>query len=247
MARAIQTGSDLFLNTHQALVRAFPQSARGALPSAQLQAVAALPLRVSGKTVGGMAFSFYEEHDFSTAERDFLKTLTSLCALAVDRSSVIEAVEKERQLLHALFMDAPACIAIVRRDHRYELSNTWNNATAGGQELTGKTIEEALPELAAQGVVGIIDQVLNTGEPYRFVEAPAVVSIEGTPKHMFFNGVFLPVRGGDGTIEAVANFAFEVTEQVLARRRSGRSRTRHQALRGVHPRHCVERDRERPE
>jgi PAS domain S-box-containing protein len=217
-----------YYQTKEALVRDFPNLAEAPLAALPLQSVAALPLRLRGKVIGGMAFSFPVAHDFSSDERTFLEALATICGLALDRAKLTEAeakarslAERERALLHGLFMEAPACIAILHgREHRYELSNKLNDATAGGRELTGKTLAEALPELVAQGIGALVDRVYRTGETLRFTETPASATIEGRTKEMFFNAVLMPVRDESGSIDGVANFSFEVTEQVLARRRA---------------------------
>lgn len=191
--------------------------------------VLACALRVKGRAMGTLSvcrdrgrprYSLRDEQLF----RDLADRAELLIYNALEYESAQAAqqgVERERALLRSLFLEAPACIAIVRKgDYRYELSNALNNATAGGIELTGSTVEQALPELVSQGVVALIEQVIASGEAIRFTEQPGWVTLAGELKQMFFNGVFQPVRGLQGTVEAVANFAFEVTDQVVAKRRA---------------------------
>src|SRR5262245_19391078 len=75
--------------------------------------------------------------------------------------------EIERHNLHALLTRVPAGVAIIRGpDLRYELSNPVHEHLTGGRELVGKTIDEGLPELAAQGFAAIAREVLRTGTPF---------------------------------------------------------------------------------
>ncbi len=63
--------------------------------------------------------------------------------------------EASRALLHDLFMQAPANIAILRGpEHRFELVNPLFQQTVGKRDiqLQGKPFQEALPDIVTQGV-----------------------------------------------------------------------------------------------
>lgn len=226
LAVAIRTGLPAFYAEREALLRDYPALARSPVPD--IYAIAALPLHTPEGVRGGLGFSFSESHDFPPEERDFLETIAMLCGSSLERARLVQSeararalVERERALLHAVFMDAPACIAILEGpQHRYELSNKLNDATAGGRQLVGKTLRDALPEFEAQGLTAIIDRVYSTGEALRFTEVPASALVDGRLKQMFFNAVLQPLRDEAGNVNGIASFAFEVTDQILAKRRA---------------------------
>ncbi|MBF5042944.1 MULTISPECIES: ATP-binding protein [Myxococcaceae] len=124
--------------------------------------------------------------------------------------------------LRRIFTEAPAAIAILRApDFRYELSNERNDWLAGGKRLEGLTIREALPELEAQGLVALLEQVCATGQPFYAQALPVQVrQADGHFKQLYLNGTYQPFTGEDGRVQGVIAFAYEVTDQVLARQRA---------------------------
>jgi PAS domain S-box-containing protein len=133
------------------------------------------------------------------------------------------AARAENEQLHALLSQVPAAIAIVRGpEHRYELSNALNQELAGGRELVGKTVREALPELAAQGIEAMLDRVYRTGDPMIGKELRLELpGAGGRPaRTAYLSGVYQPLRNRQGRVDGVLAFAYEVTEQVVARTRA---------------------------
>ena len=100
--------------------------------------------------------------------------------------------EAQRNNLQALFMQAPAAIAVLRGpDLRYELSNPMNQVLAGGRELVGRTADEALPELEADGMRALADQVYATGEPIISREMPVTLpaTSDREARRIFMTGI----------------------------------------------------------
>ena len=123
--------------------------------------------------------------------------------------------------LYTLFMQAPAIICVLRGpDHVFDLVNPLYRQLFGDRELLGKPVREAIPELESQGFFELLDQVFRTGEPYIGRESRAVLkSGDGdAAQESFFNFIYQPMYDGHKQIEGVMVFAFEVTEQVRARR-----------------------------
>ncbi|WP_437995687.1 ATP-binding protein [Sorangium sp. So ce185] len=130
--------------------------------------------------------------------------------------------EGQRQYLNDLFMQAPGPIAILRGpEHVFEVVNPLYQRLVGGRALVGEPIRAALPELDGQGIWELLDAVVRTGEPIVGKELPVRLDRrgDGTTEEVFFNFVYQPMRDRDGAIEGVLVFAFDVTDQVSARRR----------------------------
>ncbi|HET7896545.1 MAG TPA: ATP-binding protein, partial [Flavisolibacter sp.] len=69
--------------------------------------------------------------------------------------------------IYRLFMAAPVAIAILRgKDQRFELTNQRYVDLAGREDIIGKTILEAFPELQHAGIKELLDGVYETGIPY---------------------------------------------------------------------------------
>jgi signal transduction histidine kinase/ActR/RegA family two-component response regulator len=132
------------------------------------------------------------------------------------------AAEVERARLHALFMSAPAVVAILRGpQHVFELANPACMRIIGDRAAVGRPIREVMPELVEQGFVDILDHTYRMGAVYDASEALVKVDRTGSGRleDGFFNFVFQPSFGADGRVDGVMVFAFEVTDQVATRRK----------------------------
>jgi signal transduction histidine kinase len=139
----------------------------------------------------------------------------------VEARSARADAEAQRNNLHTLFTQAPAAIAILRGSElRYELSNPMNDELMGQRDLVGRTFQEAVPDVAAQGFETLAQSVLETGESVTGYEVGGVVRTpDGALHQKFVNFTYQPLCGADGRPEAVVGFAHDVTEQVLARQK----------------------------
>jgi len=123
--------------------------------------------------------------------------------------------------LRELLMQAPAAVCLLRGpEHVFELANPLHRQLHGGRDFLGLPIREAQPELAGLGFYELLDHVYTTGEPHMGKAVPVRVDLrgDGVVEERFFDFTYQPVRDGEGRVTGVASFAFEVTEQVRARR-----------------------------
>ncbi|MDQ6802603.1 MAG: ATP-binding protein [Acidobacteriota bacterium] len=119
-------------------------------------------------------------------------------------------------------MQAPAVIAILRGpEHRFELVNPGYQALFKGRKLLGLPLQEAMPEIKGQGYSELLDKVYATGESHVGREARVMLdrASNGNLEEAFFNFVYQPMVANDGQIDGIIVFGFEVTAQVIARRR----------------------------
>ncbi len=123
-----------------------------------------------------------------------------------------------RANLYLLLMKAPAAVCVVRgRAQTIELANPVFQQLAGeGREILGHPIGEALPDSAA--LVEPLLQVFQTGETFVGRELPQLVDRGNGKEEGIFTFVYQPITDGDGKIEGVVLFGFDITEQVRARR-----------------------------
>ncbi|WP_433926822.1 ATP-binding protein [Sorangium cellulosum] len=150
------------------------------------------------------------------------KELLARVRIHVELARRRREAEGQRQYMNDLFMQAPGPIAILRGPELvFEVVNPLYQQLVGGRALVGKPIRVALPELEGQRVWELLDSVMRTGEPVVGKEFLVRLDRQGTgaAEEVFFNFVYQPMRDRDGAIEGVFVFAFEVTDQVFARRR----------------------------
>ncbi|WP_018615333.1 PAS domain-containing protein [Segetibacter koreensis] len=91
-------------------------------------------------------------------------------------------------------MSAPVAVCIVGGpDYVVELANKDMLLFLGRtSSIVGKPIIDALPEAGLQGLIGILDEVRNTGQPYHVGNFPAVILIDGVRELRYFDLVFKP-------------------------------------------------------
>ncbi len=175
------------------------------------------------RTVNPCAFS---EEDSRTAQELGHRVAAVLVHASLYRAThqAQQQARLEREKLHNLFLQAPAPILMLSGPElRVTLVNDLYVALArrkSRDELVGKTIREALPELEGQPFFDILDNVYRTGEPFFGSEMTAAVedSTSGLTVHPIFNFIYQPTRDSEGNVDGILAFVSEVTEQVLARR-----------------------------
>ena len=121
--------------------------------------------------------------------------------------------------LHDIIGQAPVAIAVLSgREHRYDIANERYLELVGNRPVVGKTVREALPDLAGQGIFELLDQVFETGEPYVGTEVALTMNRQEPGVERFFTFVYQPLRGPGEGISGIAVVASDVTAQVRARR-----------------------------
>ncbi|GAA4499202.1 hypothetical protein GCM10023172_17510 [Hymenobacter ginsengisoli] len=141
-----------------------------------------------------------------------------------DRTQAAEqaqrTAEEQRQQLKQLFMQAPAAICVLGgAELIFELVNPLCQRAFPGRELLGRPLLEALPELRATPLASTLARVYATGEAFLGQEVPLrLAGTERDPSEpTYWALTFQARRNGDGRIDGLLVFAYEVTAQVRAR------------------------------
>jgi PAS domain S-box-containing protein len=141
------------------------------------------------------------------------------CLSFVDLTRHVARLRKERDQLHALYQHAPGFIATTEgRDHRFTFANASFRTLVGNRKLLGRPMAEALPEAAAQGIVDILDDVFNTGEP--FVGSAARIDLQldaNEPQtRRFVDFIYQPIRNAENEITGLFCEGHDVTAHKVA-------------------------------
>jgi PAS domain S-box-containing protein len=96
---------------------------------------------------------------------------------------------------------------------------------ANPDEVLGKKMIDALPELLGQPALQTVINVQKTGVPFRGEEQPVDLVIDGILERRYFNFSYDCIKDSDGN-SAVLHVALDVTEQVLSRRKLEDSESR---------------------
>ena len=125
---------------------------------------------------------------------------------------------QERESFYQVFEQTPAAIAFLQGpEHRLAYFNPAYQRLFPERQMRGRTIAETQPEAVAQGFVALLDQVYETGETFYGNEMRLRVEGQAAPaKDFYFNFTYQAYRE-NGQIVGISVFAYDVTEQVLAR------------------------------
>ena len=136
-----------------------------------------------------------------------------------------EVEEAHRRLIQEsaqfrqLFMQAPGFIAIVSEPaHIFAFTNNAYLELVGRRDILGKSVREALPEVADQGFLELLDRVFESGEA--FVGSSVAVRLRRTPgadpEERFVDFIYQPIRDADGKVTGIFVEGSDVTDRVRA-------------------------------
>ncbi|UHG93417.1 PAS domain-containing protein [Spirosoma oryzicola] len=148
--------------------------------------------------------------------------ITGVLILAVEVTIQVAArqeIEKSEQRFRSLVADAPFAIAVYETaDLLISVANDamiklWGKTNA----VIGQPLIDALPEIADQPFIPLLNVVYATAKTYRTTEQSANLLIEGQLQTRWFNFVYQPLLDGQGQVYAILNMAVDVTDAYIAR------------------------------
>lgn len=162
------------------------------------------------------------------AYSQFLEQVARAVATALDRvrrsaqerQAALASAQAERKLLEDVFDLSPAFLAVLRGpEHVFELANSAYCQLVGHREVLGQRVLDALPEVAGQGFIELLDRVYHTGEPFvgneLSVQLQVVSGGELEARHVNF--VYQPMRDASGSVSGILVSGVDVTPLVQAR------------------------------
>jgi PAS domain S-box-containing protein len=130
-------------------------------------------------------------------------------------------IEQSQMELLALFEQSPVAIAMIReKDLAFTMANPFYGNLVGRSvdEIVGKSLLEALPELEGQGFQELLRDVIETGVPFTATERPVQIIHKEELVTIYVDMTYQPKKEKDDTISGVLVIATDVTGQVLARK-----------------------------
>lgn len=112
LADVLRGGSPVYCSDRSAITADFPLIGADVVGAGR-HAIAALPLRVGGRTAGALGISFDQPQPFDAAQRRFLEAVAAECAAALERVQLHDAERLLRARLEFL-LEASRSIAAAR-------------------------------------------------------------------------------------------------------------------------------------
>jgi signal transduction histidine kinase/DNA-binding response OmpR family regulator len=142
-------------------------------------------------------------------------------------------LQGDKTHLQRLFEQAPGFTCVLRGpEHTYELANAAYRQLTGGRELIGKSVRAALPEVADQGFVGLLDEVYRSAKP--FIGRAVAVDLRNSPdaslERRYLDFIYQPVLDPSGEVIGIFVQGSDVTEQKLAQDALARYQTELETL-----------------
>ncbi|HEY4556060.1 MAG TPA: PAS domain S-box protein, partial [Lysobacter sp.] len=139
-----------------------------------------------------------------------------------ERDRLLDDLAYERSQLADVFARSPVCMALVRTpDYVFEYVNDRYVELIGGRDPTGSTVLEAVPEVAQQGFIELLDRVVATGEPVTGQAVPVRLrrGPGGAMDTRYMDFIYQPMFAPDGSVNGVLGHGIDVTERRRAEAR----------------------------
>ncbi|MEZ0483966.1 PAS domain-containing sensor histidine kinase [Fibrella aquatica] len=158
-----------------------------------------------------------------------LVTCSETTAAVLSRQALLES----QQQTMALFEESPVGIAIVDTEGLvFRMANAFYGELAGRHpdQLIGRSLLEALPELQGQGFDLLLNQVITSRKPYIAYEVAAEVMRQGRLETIYVDLTYQPQIGTDGQVSGILMVCSDVSKQVFARQKTEESEARFRSL-----------------
>lgn len=138
-------------------------------------------------------------------------------------------IEQSQKELLQLFEESAVAVATISKDDDlvFEFANSFYGVLVGRkpEEITGRPLLDALPEIKGQGFDQLLKQVIRTSQPYIASEVAVDIRRSGKMEKIYVDLTYQP-RMERETICGVLVIATDVTNQVRARKKIEESEAR---------------------
>ena len=161
------------------------------------------------------------------------RDITGQVRAEAEREGLLAQLRSAKQRLDDVFRQAPAFMCVFSGpDHVFELENERYLQLVGGRSSIGVPLREALPELAGQGFLELLDGVYRSGEPAFGKDVPVMLQRrpDAPLERRFVDQVYMPLRDPAGDVTGILVHGIDVTDRKLAEIELYESRERFQKI-----------------
>ncbi|KYG64811.1 hypothetical protein AZI86_11440 [Bdellovibrio bacteriovorus] len=166
-------------------------------------------------------FSYQATRDVDGNIEGILVAAHDVTEQVIHRQTVVNAnqiVADARYRLESSLTLMPVGVALFEGpDHKYAFTNEAHDKLLGGRtDHRGRSVAEAVPEAAAQGLIKLLDQVYQSGEPFYSGDTPLeFVQPDGRKKLFYVRFSYQALQDSNGKIYGIVATALDVTERKM--------------------------------
>ncbi len=145
----------------------------------------------------------------------------------LNEQAALSEARRHKGRLERFIEQVPAAVCVLDGPEMiFELVNPAFGQLYPGRVLPGKSVREALPEIARGPFYSILENIYQTGETFQGKEVLFPLSRrQGGPlEEVYFDFIYQPRFNEQGEVDGILAFGYEVTSQVLARKQIEESR-----------------------
>lgn len=163
-------------------------------------------------------FTYKPLYDYKGDIIGIMDTAVDVTEKVINRRKLEESENRFRSLI----AHAPVAIGLfVGRDLVIDLPNQIFNNIVGKGDVTGMTLQEAMPELITEGqpFLQILDDVFTSGKIFQTFGTQVKIVQNGIMTYNYYDFTYTPIFNLEGEVYAILDIAIDVTESVLALKR----------------------------
>lgn len=173
--------------------------------------------------VNGVLSTFYFDFTYKPL-RDNDGVIYGVMDMAVDVTEKVKArkkLEESENSFKSLIQEAPVATCLfLGRKMKVEIVNErmiklWGKDAS----IIGKPLVEAVPELAGQQFLDLLDNVYTTGVAYENIDTRAELIVDGVKGVYYFDFTYKPIFNDEGEVYGIINMVVDVTNKVVANQR----------------------------
>jgi signal transduction histidine kinase/CheY-like chemotaxis protein/PAS domain-containing protein len=147
-------------------------------------------------------------------------TIAGVIAIVVETSGKVRAerrISGEQERMRQMFEQAPGFMAMLEGpEHRFTMANAAYAQLIGGRDVLGKTVGDALPEIEAQGFIGLLDEVGRSRKPHVGFATPVDLDGPQGVARKYVDFIFQPLIAADGDLRGIFVQGHDVTDRKRA-------------------------------
>jgi PAS domain S-box-containing protein len=167
LSETVRSSRPIFLGSVAEWEARYPGQYERHVAPVGLEALAAIPVSIAGRAIGGMVLGFRGPRTFDEDSRTYLETVGQLCGQALDRARFFEAERRERERNQTLVGAIADAFIALDRDFRFTFANERASALLRlpVESLIGQVLWDLFPTAATSRFGRVFRDAMETRIP----------------------------------------------------------------------------------